>query len=244
MLTRTTIARLTPTARRILGGNAWKKHARLPAALLLSLAMGAATLAADDSAGVVRVSDQPPQPASKGAIDVGFSAPAETPVGNPPAAANGPNAAGGPVVSTEGPPEGCPPAHLSCLGCCCLGHCLTGEGHCCGCCGACYEHLFGKDANGKGLLARCCPFKDGNCGWRFLDAHCYCMTYPVSPWYCDGRDGRVYAAYGYGAPMTVPLAPTVTNQYNYGWGIPSGRLTPISRVAPRPGAITAAVAPY
>ena len=49
MLTRTTIARLTPTARRILGGNAWKNHARLPAALLLSLAMGAAALAADDS---------------------------------------------------------------------------------------------------------------------------------------------------------------------------------------------------
>jgi hypothetical protein len=94
-----------------------------------------------------------------------------------------------------------------------------------------------------GLLGRCCLCNSG-CGWQFLDAHCYCYTYAYNPWYTDCRDGRVYAAYGWGAPMTVPLAPTVTNQHNYGWGIPSSRLTPISRVAPNPAAITTAVAPY
>ena len=114
---------------------------------------------------------------------------------------------------------------------------------------AAYGYGGARGCNGcddcrHGLLGSCCLFQCCHCGWRFLDTHCYCMTYAVSPWYCDPRDGRVYSAYGWGAPMTVPLAPTVTNQYNYGWGIPSGRLTPISRVAPRPGALTAAVAPY
>jgi len=113
-------------------------------------------------------------------------------------------------------------------------------------CDDCRKHNRCKDGEcRRGLLGRSfgCLFREG-CGWRFLDAHCYCMTYAVNPWYCDHRDGAVYAAYGYGAPMTVPLAPNVTNQYNYGWGVPSGRLTPISRVAPYPGAMTAAVAPY
>jgi hypothetical protein len=250
MLTRTTIARLTPTARRILGGNAWKKHGRLLAAMLLSLAMGAVTLAADISPGVVRLSDHPPQSAPNVSGDPGLSGAAVTPIGNSQTV----------VIGADCPAEECPePSHHCCLGHCCLGHCCLGHcclgccpcccccpccGCCCSCVGACWQHVFGKDANGKGLLARCCPFQCGNCGWQFLDAHCYCMTYAVNPWYADGRDGRVYAACGYGAPMTVPLAPTVTNQYNYGWGIPSGRLTPISRVAPRPGALTTTVAPY
>jgi hypothetical protein len=94
-----------------------------------------------------------------------------------------------------------------------------------------------------GLLGRCC-FLNSGCGCHFLDMHCYGYTYAYNPWYTDCRDGRVYAAYGWGAPMTVPLAPTVTNQHNYGWGIPSSRLTPISRVAPNPMAMTTAVAPY
>jgi hypothetical protein len=61
------------------------------------------------------------------------------------------------------------------------------------------------------------------------------MTYPVNPWYFDRRDGQIYAAYGYGAPMAVPLAPNVSQQYNYGWGVPSSRITRISRLAPKPG---------
>lgn len=56
----------------------------------------------------------------------------------------------------------------------------------------------------------------------------YNMVYPVDPSYHDGRDGQVYAAQGYGGPVSVPLAPNVHHTYNYGWGIPSSRLTPVS----------------
>lgn len=55
------------------------------------------------------------------------------------------------------------------------------------------------------------------------------MTYPVNPYYADARDARIYAAQGYGAPMAVPLAPNVRHTYNYGWGIPSSRITPLSQ---------------
>jgi len=58
-------------------------------------------------------------------------------------------------------------------------------------------------------------------------AGCYRMVYPVDPGYFDRRDGQVYAAPGYGGPVSVPLAPVVNSTYNYGWGIPSSRLTPI-----------------
>lgn len=60
----------------------------------------------------------------------------------------------------------------------------------------------------------------------------YKVVYPVDPWYFDGRDGQAYAAEGYGGPVSVPLAPIVRQQYNYGWGIPSSRITPISRPLP------------
>jgi hypothetical protein len=60
----------------------------------------------------------------------------------------------------------------------------------------------------------------------------YKVTYPVNPGYFDGRDGQVYAAQGYGGPVSVPLAPVVRHTYNYGWGVPSSRLTPISRPLP------------
>ena len=58
----------------------------------------------------------------------------------------------------------------------------------------------------------------------------YKVVYPVDPHYFDGRDGQVYAAQGYGGPVSVPLAPTVRHAYNYGWGIPSSRLTPVSNI--------------
>lgn len=196
MFTRTTIARFAPPARRLLGQHAWK-------AILLSFAMGAAATA-DDSAGVVRVSDTKP-----GTAPSAVSAPAGAPVGAPapaPLAVEGSAGAGCNSGNCGSNCGNCPPARNGLLG-----------------------SLF------------CC---NSGCGWRFLDAHCYCYTYAYNPWYTDCRDGRVYAAYGWGAPMSVPLAPTVTNQHNYGWGIPSSRLTPISRVAPYPGAITTAVAPY
>ena len=55
----------------------------------------------------------------------------------------------------------------------------------------------------------------------------------VDPNYFDQRDGKVYSAEGYGAPVAVPTAPTVHHTYNYGWGMPSSRITPISRPAGR-----------
>lgn len=65
----------------------------------------------------------------------------------------------------------------------------------------------------------------------------YARVYAVNPYYHDFRDGAVYAATGYNAPISVPLAPNVDYQWNYGWGIPSSRLTPVSRVVPSPYAV-------
>ncbi|HUQ71902.1 MAG TPA: hypothetical protein VM165_20395 [Planctomycetaceae bacterium] len=60
----------------------------------------------------------------------------------------------------------------------------------------------------------------------------YARVYPQNPAYHDHRDGQIWAAQGYGVPIAVPLAPVVGHQYNYSWGTPASRLTPISRVAP------------
>jgi len=60
----------------------------------------------------------------------------------------------------------------------------------------------------------------------------YHRTYAVNPSHFDQRDGRVYAAQGAGIPMAVPLAPNVNYTYNYGWGVPSSRLTQVSRPLP------------
>ena len=59
----------------------------------------------------------------------------------------------------------------------------------------------------------------------------YSRVYPQDPYYFDQRDGQAWGAQGYGMPMAVPLAPTVGHTYNYGWGSPSSRLTPVSRPA-------------
>jgi hypothetical protein len=51
--------------------------------------------------------------------------------------------------------------------------------------------------------------------------------YPsMSGYYYDVRDTQTYAAQGYNVPVTVPLPP-ITRTYNYGWGIPSARLSPV-----------------
>jgi hypothetical protein len=217
MLTRTTLVRFARSAQRVLDRNAGKRPARMLAALLASLAMASAAMAGDTTAGVVRVSDAPPPSSQVTPAAAAYQAPASAPAPLPAAA---------PVPGLA--------ADTSCSVCDPNAALRYGRGGNCGSCDNCRH----------GLLGSCGLFQCCHCGWRFLDAHCYSMTYAVSPWYCDPRDGRVYSAYGWGAPMTVPLAPTVTNQYNLGWGIPSGRLTPISRVAPRPGSLTAAVAPY
>ncbi len=60
----------------------------------------------------------------------------------------------------------------------------------------------------------------------------YARVYPQDPSYFDQRDGQAWGAAGYGIPIAVPLAPVVSHQYNYSWGTPASRLTPISRLAP------------
>jgi len=78
-----------------------------------------------------------------------------------------------------------------------------------------------------------CFVPDGCCGQGCPAWGNYHLLYSANPDYFDQRDGRVYAAQGYGTPVAVPLAPNVSHMYNYGWGIPSSRLTPISTPAPR-----------
>jgi hypothetical protein len=60
----------------------------------------------------------------------------------------------------------------------------------------------------------------------------YHTTYAQDANHFDQRDGEIYGAQGYGTHITVPLAPNVRHAYNYGWGMPSSRITRVSKVAP------------
>jgi hypothetical protein len=62
----------------------------------------------------------------------------------------------------------------------------------------------------------------------------YKMAYPLTVNNTDPRDCHLYAAQGYGVNISVPLAPTVSAAYNYGWGVPSSRMTYISNPMPLP----------
>ncbi|MEZ6045205.1 MAG: hypothetical protein R3C11_06405 [Planctomycetaceae bacterium] len=75
-----------------------------------------------------------------------------------------------------------------------------------------------------------CP--EGSGGKGTPPIGCYNMIYSANPRYFDQRDGGVYAAQGYGMPVAVPLAPNVKQAYNYSWGVPSSRITRVSRVTP------------
>ena len=70
-----------------------------------------------------------------------------------------------------------------------------------------------------------CP--TGNCGRGVPLYGKYNIHYAQNPGHVDGRDGELYQAPGYGTPVTVPLAPNVRHAYNYSWGVPSSRLTPL-----------------
>lgn len=88
-----------------------------------------------------------------------------------------------------------------------------------------------EDCHEKCAWARCkfgYFIPTGACGKGAPPFGHYSMVYPVNPAHFDARDGQVYAAQGYGGPISVPMAPVVNHTYNYGWGIPSSRLTPIS----------------
>jgi hypothetical protein len=58
----------------------------------------------------------------------------------------------------------------------------------------------------------------------------YKRVYATEPHYSHPGDSQVYSSPITGHPTAVPLAPTVRHQYNYSWGSPSSRLTPISNV--------------
>ncbi len=72
----------------------------------------------------------------------------------------------------------------------------------------------------------------GNGGGGVPPFGCYKRIIATQPGYYDARDSQVYASLMTGVPTAVPLAPNVRYQYNYGWGMPSSRLTPISTIVP------------
>jgi hypothetical protein len=74
----------------------------------------------------------------------------------------------------------------------------------------------------------------GCCGKGCPPCGHYTIVYPVDPWYGDCRDKGIYAAEGMAGPVSVPLAPVIRHTFNYGWGVPSSRLTPISHLAQAP----------
>ena len=92
---------------------------------------------------------------------------------------------------------------------------------------SCREDLREKCAYLRCKFGYFCP--SGGDGSGVAPIGCYKMVYPVNPYHFDPRDGNVYAAPGYGGPVSVPLAPVVENTYNYGWGVPSSRLTRVAQ---------------
>lgn len=136
------------------------------------------------------------------------------------------------------------------MNCCCHGRMQCGD-VCCG-----MNCLFaGKACSGTGcgtcdlwrgqslsFRAKNARLADHLFGWMVPSGCCgkgcppcgkYQITYADQPQYYDERDTRIYAAQGYGMPVTVPLAPTVDYQYNYSSGMPSSRLTRISDYTPQ-----------
>ncbi|MEK6248016.1 MAG: hypothetical protein N2C12_07540, partial [Planctomycetales bacterium] len=98
------------------------------------------------------------------------------------------------------------------------------------------------DSDCRNCESNCPRCQSGNCPDHCSDRRhcqtapfgCYKIAYPVNPQHFDGRDGAMYSAQGYGVNVSVPLAPNVGAAYNYGWGIPSSRLTPIANRLPGP----------
>ncbi len=136
---------------------------------------------------------------------------------------------------------GCMPADAAKMGILhikmfCTKHHLTMKAHCRGQHEECYNgpcKTCGKrHACGDGThQCEQCKREQGN-GRTGRRSDSYSVVYAVNPAYSDARDSKVYAAEGYGVPMAVPLAPVVGHTYNYGWGIPSSRRTPVSRFVP------------
>ena len=63
----------------------------------------------------------------------------------------------------------------------------------------------------------------------YWDAGAQVDIIALDPNYAHASDlNQGYAAQGYGGPVSIPQAPNVRSNYNYGWGLPSSRLTPTS----------------
>ena len=73
----------------------------------------------------------------------------------------------------------------------------------------------------------------GCCGHGCPPCGKYHMTYADQPDYINPNDTQIYAAQGYGMPITVPLAPNVNHTYNYSAGVPSSRITTIGNYNPQ-----------
>ena len=176
-----------------------------------SLAFATLPVSADDAEGVVRLG----QAETTGVVRISDAQQSET------------------IVRGQSCPQSCP--HCKDKGCrlcpktspgtwlCSnLGYCCMRQQHACQVLKAsCREDLREK-----------CAFMKCKFGYFFPNGYppygCYKMVYPVDPHYFDQRDGQPYAAAGYGGPVAVPLAPVVEQTYNYGWGIPSSRLTRVA----------------
>jgi hypothetical protein len=216
-----------------------------PAVLMM---LGAAfSVSADDSVGVARLSDYSSQTVVRGQSPISDTAegdfhPEESHAGSIPEGqyTEGycPEGYCPEGYYVECPPYYCPPPlcyHCSVLSNNCLAahlrcHCMNfrmrnqiASAHLMG---ACHQKCLAGEywfRNKFGYF-----FPTGCCGRGCPPMGHYSMVYPLDPNYFDQRDGNIYAAQGYGGPVAVPLAPNVRFAYNYGWGVPSSRLTPIS----------------
>lgn len=81
------------------------------------------------------------------------------------------------------------------------------------------QRLFGNRGCGRGV---------GSCRLFWWDMGRQRDIIAVDPGYHDSRDSEMYATQTYGVPAAVPLAPVVRDSYNYGWGMPASRLTPVA----------------
>ncbi|QDT66066.1 hypothetical protein [Calycomorphotria hydatis] len=126
----------------------------------------------------------------------------------------------------------------------CTSGCKAGCQHGCQSCGkGWYGGGYGYGGCPYGGMCGCQACKSGMYGYFGLCGCCgggcglagaYSRVYAVNPYHFDSRDGQIYASAQYGVPTSVPLATNVRHTYNYGWGIPSSRITPLSRTVPNP----------
>ena len=211
----------------------------------LALLIASATMA-EDPAGVVRITDGGPSQPQVVAIPAGYAVSAQ-PVRwqqSPPAPPSNGNATAEDASAVPGgscAPGACAPGPCD-DGCNLTGpvyvmsscHPGWGIGHS-GSLGSRYRrhrnsYLYNHHRASWALFGWLVP--TGFCGQGAPPLGGYHMVYADEPKYFNEQDTQMYAAQGYGVPVTVPLAPNVHYSYNYGWGTPSSRLTPISTVAP------------